>query len=390
MQSDVSAADHGPHTLRIWRGTVVGTFGRDVFVELGPRMQGVIGLGHFDKPPAEGEQFDFTLRGQEDGLWALARSEEQPLVSWDDMEAGSLVQARVTGRNPGGLELKIGPLHAFMPRSQCGLPRGTDPKVLVGKTLACQVIEVDSERQRVLVSRRRLLERERIDERQRSVHALQIGQVVRGRVTRLEAYGAFVAFGPGLEGLVHVSNLSLDPVEHPAQVLRVGEPVEAKVLAIRGEGRRIGLGLRQMHDSPWKGLIDRLPAGSIVEGQVARTTEFGAFVHVARGVEGLLPAGECGLGTQRRVGDVLRAGERIAVRVVALDPARERMTLSRLHSDGARIQPEEADGVSELRERIAGGQPPAPGTNLGALLARAMRHGGQGGPARRPAGPERF
>lgn len=372
-RSDREASEHGPHTLKVWRGTVVGVFGRDVFVELGPRMQGVIDVGRFDAPPGEGEQFDFTLRGQEDGLWALARSDERPLISWDRMEAGSLVQARVTGENPGGLELKIGPLHAFMPRSQCGLPRGTSPRVLVGKTLACEVIEVDSERQRVLLSRRALIERERLDERKREVHQLVVGQIVRGRVTRLEPYGAFVGFGDGLEGLVHVSNLSLEPVGHPGEVLRVGQSVEVKVLSVRAEGRRIGLGLRQMHESPWKRAADSHPPGAIVEGLVTRTTDFGAFVHVERGIEALLPASECALGPERRLRDHLRPGERITVRVLDLDVERERMTLSLLHADRRRIARDEAAGIEALRERRATGTDGQAATSLGPLLDRALR-----------------
>jgi small subunit ribosomal protein S1 len=371
-RSDREAAEHGPHTLKVWRGTVVGTFGRDVFVELGPRMQGVISVDRFDAPPSEGEQFDFTLRGQEDGLWALSRSDERPLVSWDRMEAGSLVQARVTGENPGGLDLKIGPLHAFMPRSQCGLSRGAQPRALVGKTLACEVIEVDRERQRVLVSRRALLERERVDERRREVHQLVVGQVVRGRVTRLEPYGAFVSFGAGLEGLVHVSNLSLDPVGHPREVLRVGQSIEVKVLSVRAEGRRIGLGLRQMQEGPWKRAAESYPPGAIVEGLVTRTTDFGAFVHVERGIEALLPASECGLSPQRRLRDALAPGELITVRVLDLDVERERMTLSLLHADRRRIARDEAAGIEELRERRATGTEGRAATPLGPLLARAM------------------
>lgn len=375
--------EHGPHTLRVWRGTVVGRFGRDVFVELGPRMQGVIGVDHFDQPPVEGEAFDFTLRGQEDGLWVLARSEERPLVSWDRMESGSLVHARVTGENPGGLELKIGPLHAFMPRSQCGVPRGARLRELVGKTLPCEVIEVDSQRQRVLVSRRALIERERVDERKREVHQLVPGQVVRGRVTRIESYGAFVGFGNGLEGLVHVSNLSLDPVGHPSEVLRVGQSVEVKVLTVRAEGRKIGLGLRQMHESPWKHVEESHPPGAIVEGLVTRTTDFGAFVHVERGVEGLLPASECALPPERRLRDHLVPGERITVRVIDLDVERERMTLSLLHAGGKRIARDEAAGIDALRERRAAGAEGRAATALGPLLERAL-----GRP--RPPGPHRL
>jgi len=378
--------DHGPHTLKVWRGSVVGVWGDDVFVEFGPRMQGVISRRAFEAPPREGESFDFTLRGQEDGLWALARVDERPLASWDAMEVGSLVQARVTGRNDGGLELKIGPLHAFMPRSQTGLPRGTDPKVLVGKTLACEVVEVDAERQRVLVSRKVLLERERADERQRDVHALEVGQIVRGRVARIEEYGAFVAFGAGLEGLVHVSNLSYDPVRHPADVLRVGQPVEAKVLAVRREGRRIALGLKQMGPSPWRGLEQRVEVGDLVEGQVTRAAEMGVFVAIERGVEGLLHESQSGLGFGQRLADAVRVGQTLAVRVVSIHAERERLSLSLKHESGARIRADEAAGMKELRERRLAGGLRAAATNLGQLLQRALQHGGA---TPRPASPER-
>jgi small subunit ribosomal protein S1 len=359
--------EHGSHTLRVWRGTVVGCYGDDVFVELTPRMQGVISARHFDPPAREGEQYDFTLRGQEDGLWALARVEELPLVSWDRMEAGSILRARVIGLNHGGLELKIGQLHAFMPRSHCGLPRGADLRGLLGQELACQVTEVDRERQRVLVSRKLLLERERADERQRAVHGLRPGQVVRGRVTRLEPYGAFVAFGAGLEGLIHVSNLSHDPVAHPSELLRLGESVECRVLTIRREGKRIGLGLKQMQESPWKHFALHHGPGELIEGIVTRQADFGVFVAVERGIQGLLPNSESGLPPPTPARAALRPGQALAVRIVAIDAERERLTLSRLHPGGAQIRPEEAAGLRHLEETRA-----APAWT-GSTLAGALR-----------------
>ena len=393
-RADNAAAerDHGEHTLEVWTGTVVGVFGDDVFVELGPRKQGVISARQFDATPVEGETYEFTLRGQEQGLWALSRVEAMPLLSWDEMEVGSLVEARVTGQNHGGLELKIGALHAFMPRSQTGLARGADLRGLVGKRLPCQVTEVDRARQRVTVSRKALLERERHSQHHRAVHGLRQGQVVRGRVTRIEDYGAFVSFGKGaatMEGLVHVSNLSLDPVEHPGEVVSKGEWVEAKVLSIRREGKRIGLGLKQMQESPWKGLERGHYEGEVVEGVVTRAAEFGVFVRVERGVEGLLPNAEAGLGPHRPARDAFRPGPVVAVRIVSFDAERERMSLSRLHRSGAVVQPEEAAGLAALRaaraeeprgtedDEAASRRPqpriPQPGsTNLGALLDRAL------------------
>jgi ribosomal protein S1 len=340
---------------------------------------------HFEAPPREGQRFDFTLGGQEDGLWALSRVEELPLFSWDQMEVGALVQARVTGHNHGGLELKVGDLHAFMPRSQTGLARGADLRGLLGKRLPCQVTEVDRGRQRVTVSRKLLLERERRGEHHRAIHGLRPGQVVRGQVTRIEDYGAFVGFGRGataMEGLIHVSNLSLDPVAHPSEVVKKGEWVEARVLSIRREGKRIALGLKQMQESPWKLLEKSRYEGQLVEGTVTRAAEFGVFVRVERGVEGLLPNAEAGLGPDRPARDAYRPGQPVTVRIVSFDAERERMTLSRLHPSGAVVRPEEAAGIEALRAREAAREAPAQdgggpftrasGTNLGRLLERAL------------------
>jgi len=240
------AKDHGSHTLRVWRGVVVGLFGDDVFVELGQRMQGVISRRQFADSPEIGDAFEFTLRGQEEGLWALALSEARPIATWESMEPGSLVHARVVRAAPGGLELKVGPLHAFMPKSHTGVARDEKPDVLVGKTLAGEVIEVDRERQRVLVSRKLVVQRERASEHQRAVGALKAGSLVQGRVTRIEAYGIFVAFGHGMEGFVHVSNLAHDRVEHPRELVKEGDVLDLCVLYVKKGGKRIGLGLKQM------------------------------------------------------------------------------------------------------------------------------------------------
>ncbi len=377
-------AEHGEHTLRIWDGVIAGVSGDDVFVELGPRLQGVLSVRRFEAPPRPGEVYRFTVLGQEEGLWALARVEEGLLASWRDIEVGSWVSARVTGKNPGGLELKIGALHAFMPKSESGLARGESTALLVGKELSCEVIEVDPTRQRVLVSRKRVLQKGSKDRRSHEVGALRVGQVVHGRVSRIEPYGAFVRFGQGLEGLVHVTNLSVERVRHPSEVLSVGDTVEAKVLTIRQEGKRIGLGIKQMSEPPWKAFARVGYPDQILEGRVTRLAAFGAFVSVAEGVEGLLHDSESLAGRDRRLRDLLREGQTIVVRIVELDPDAERMSLSQRHRDGAPLQPEDLIAREELA-RLAdeGGASPA-STRLGALLDRALRERGGGRAAEIP------
>lgn len=372
--SDPHERDHGLHTLKVWRGTVVGIFGDDVFVELGPRMQGVISKRKFESPPAIGDEFDFTLRGLEEGLWSLSLSEvlEKSLVTWEHLEVGSLVQARLVREAPGGLEAKIGPLHAFLPKSHSGLPREAKLDVLVGKNLTCEVIEVDRERARVTVSRRLVVQKERESERQRQVDQLKVGELVQGRVVRIEDYGAFVAFGKGLEGLVHVSNLCHERVAHPSEIVQMGQVLDLKILHVKHGGKRIALGLKQVGESPWRDVERTLFAGALVEGVVTRVLEFGAFVVLKPGVEGLVPLSETGHGPERALAAWLRPGTRVSARVLALDVARERLSLSLLHQNGQRIAPEEASLRATFDAIVRDGQGAEPRRRLGDVLKRAF------------------
>lgn len=365
-----SLKDHGPHTLKVWKGAVVGVYGDDVFVELAQRMQGVISRREFERAPRVGDVFEFTLRGREDGLWVVSRREQQSISTWEDMEVRSLVHARVVGANPDGVELKIGPLHAFMPKSHTGLAREQSPGLLVGRTLVCEVIEVDREKQRVLVSRKLVLQRERASEHQREVGALAPGQVVHGRVSRIEPYGAFVSFGHGLEGFVHVSNLAYERVEHPSLVVRLGQAVAAKVLAIREGGKRIALGLKQMSTSPWSRL--ELEPGRIVTGTVKRVLVFGAFIAIVPGIEGLLHNSQADLRGRKDLRPLLAPGERVSVRVVEVDGERERMSLSLLHADGRPIERDEAENLADAERRFAAEESVRHGESLRPLLDQAL------------------
>lgn len=364
---------HGSHTLRVWSGTVVALFGNDVFVELGPRMQGVISIDHFTVRPAVDSVHDFTLRGLEEGLWSLSLSTEKTLTTWKQMEIGCLVQARCVRVAPGGLEVKIGDLHGFMPKSHTGLARDQRPDPLVGKHMTVEVIEIDSERQRVTVSRKLVVQRERLNDHQREVDRLKIGQVVQGRVTRIEDYGAFVAIGHGLEGLVHVSNMSHERVANAESIVKIGDTLDLKVLHIRRGGKRIGLGMKQMHESPWADFERTASVGQVVAGTVTRVLDFGAFVAIRPGIEGLVPASESGVGPTQRLRSVLQAGQKVSARILTIDPERERLALSFLHGSGLRIQPDEAENAASFegisrslgKDRLE--------SKLGDELGRALR-----------------
>jgi ribosomal protein S1 len=368
------AREHGSHTLKVYSGTVVGLHGNDVFVELGARMQGVIARDHFDPTPQVGEVYEFTLRGQEDGLWALARREEEALSTWENLEVGSWVQARAVRAAFGGMEMKIGPLHGFLPKSHTGLARDERVETLVGKHFTCEVIEIETQRQRVVLSRKFVLQREREHPHQKEIGSLRVGEVVHGHVTRIEEYGVFVAFGHGLEGMVHVSNLAYARAQTLTPALLPGQLVEARVLAIRGGGRRIALGIKQMHQSPWQNLESRLAPGDLVEARVTRVREFGAFVALECGVEGLLPQSECELPAQSGIFSALHEGDLLSLRVLDLDVAHERIRFSLRHKNGGRIADYEA--ASRAMIQRAAPAPTLLGCSLREKLAEALRRSG--------------
>ncbi|MDA1266669.1 MAG: S1 RNA-binding domain-containing protein [Planctomycetota bacterium] len=360
---------HGHHTLKVQRGIVVGVHGDDVFVQLGPRAQGVISKRKFATVPREGDEFEFTLRGREESLWALDLVDEPTLPTWEDMEPGCLVAARVMRANDGGLQLKIGRLHAFLPKSQTGLPRGKKHTALVGKSFTVEVLEVDPEHQRVIVSRKTVLKRER--DEQKGLGHFAAGQVVHGRVSRIEEYGVFVSLGRGREGLVHISNLAHDPPSRPEDLVALGDAIETKVLHVKNGGRRIGLGVKQLSEDPWRAVERENYEGQLVSVKVMRLTAFGAFCKLRPGVEGLLPNSESGDG-RRGARGAMREGQELTVRIAGFEPRTERLTFSMMHAAGAPITADEAVAAGELSAHIERSTSGPLAQNLGALLRRAM------------------
>lgn len=357
-------------------GTIVGVDHQDVIVELGPRIQGVISVNEFDEPPKIGETFRFTMVGREDGLWLLSRSEALVMDALDNLHVGSLVKAKVTGQNTGGLELRVSGLAGFMPASHVSTERIEDLSGFIGQHLTVEVLELDPGRKRLLLSHRNVMKREQALAREETVRGMTPGMVVRGKVTRIESFGAFVNIGDGVEGLVHVSNLSLKRVDDPNDVLEVGQEVEAKVLDIKDGGQRIGLGIKQMQPDPWEHVATRLQPDTIVEAKVTRLMEFGAFMEIEPGLEGLLHISQMGTGNQqggrRRGAGGLEIGQELSVRVQEVDSFARRISLSRLDSRGALLGSEEAADVGEIDAVLRDGQSRNLGTNLGNLFKKAM------------------
>lgn len=366
----------GAHTLEVVEGTVVGVYGDDVFVELGPRKEGVISRRAFSAPPSVGERHSFTLRGREDSLWVLNLIEERTLEQWEELEEGSLVTARVIRSTHDGYQLKIGPLHAYMPFSESGVRRAKERPRLLGRSVVVEVKAVDADKQRAVVSRKAVL---RMEREGRDPHRVVPGQTVQGRVTRIESYGVFLRFGRGREGLCHVSNMSVDRLDHPADMVAVGDVLEARVLHVRAGGKRIGLGLKQLHEDPWARVERENWEGQVVPVAIVRVGSFGAVARLLPGVEGVLPVSECG-GASQHAG--LRPGDRRSLRILELDPDARRIAFSLQHVDGRLVAEDEAETLAHFEEFVRAAAPPGatkgepapPGaaTNVGDLLRRAL------------------
>ncbi|MCP5022030.1 MAG: S1 RNA-binding domain-containing protein [bacterium] len=362
----------GKGGARLYEGVVVGVSGDDVIVELGPQMQGACALSEFETKPEPGDKHRFVLHGQEDGLWIVSMRAAQELAAWEDLEVGSLVKARVTGQNQGGLTLKIGKNEAFMPSSQVSTDRDEEISSHIGATLTAEVLEIDRSRNRVLLSRRRVQEAEQMEAMKDAAGSLVPGTVVTGKVTRIESFGAFVKLNGGIEGLLHVSNISRQRVENVSEVLAVGQELQVKILEIKDGGRRIGLGVKQLEPDPWDDVQHKYREDSVVTGKVTRIADFGAFIELEPGLEGLLHVSQLGRERIKNVGAVLSMGEEVSVRISAIEPGSKRISLSRLDSRGAVIGSEDSVDCSVIDEALAKPSQGALGTSLGDLFKKAM------------------
>ena len=260
-----------------------------------------------------------------------------------------------------------------MPLSQVSLDRDLEPSTLIGQTLTCEVIEVDRSRKRCVVSRRKVEEGERLEALQQSLGKLHPGLVLTGKVTRIEGFGAFVDVGNGLEGLVHVSNMSRTRVEDPNELLKKGQEVQVKVLEIKDGGKRIGLGMKQLEPDPWDEAEGRLQVDSVVTGKVTRLMDFGAFLELEPGLEGLLHVSRMGRERVRRPGDLVKVGDELSVRIESIDPGARRISLTRLDPRGAVIGSDEAVDSSVIEDALAKPTDSGLSTNLGALFKKALK-----------------
>ena len=334
LYGDLSNKDRRPQTSAVAggkKGKVLSIHGTDVFVQVpGGRSGGVIPLSQFpDGPPAIGTEFDIHIERYDEanGLLILSRRGAAVHADWSSVAEGMVVEARVTGTNKGGLEVEINGIRGFMPISQIDLYRVEIMDPYVNQRLTCLVTDVDKEDRNLVVSRRALLEKEREENREKLWQELAEGQVRTGVVRSIREFGAFVDLG-GMDGLLHVSEMSWNRVQDPNQIVQLGQTVKLVVLKIDREKRKLSLGLKQLTASPWDNAGTNYIPNTVVKGTVTRLMDFGAFVELEPGIEGLIHISELAPQRVRRVADVVQIGMEVRVMVLRVDTSQRKISLS--------------------------------------------------------------
>ncbi len=344
------------------KGRVVAIQGDDIFMDLGGRSEGVLPAAQFAEEPLPevGQIVEVTIEGydQADGLLVLSRQGAVMAAAWETIEEGQVVEGRVTGENKGGLEMDIQGIRAFMPISQIEMFRVETQKEYVNQRLRCQVTEVDRAEKNVIVSRRALLEVEAEEKREEMFNSLVEGKTVTGVVRSIMPYGAFVDIG-GADGLLHVRDMSHARVEDPHEVVKEGQKLEVMILKIDREARKIGLGLKQVMPDPWTSAETKWPVNEVVAGRVTRLADFGAFLELTPGVEGLIPISEMSFAKRiKHPSEVCNVGDVVKVRVMNVDTEKKRISLSikRVGDDpwtGASVRWAEGTVTTGVVSRIA-------------------------------------
>ena len=324
-----SADAQGEHGRK--KGKVLSVHGPDVFIEIpGGRGQGVLAMENFpDGPPKPGTEVEVNIEGYDgaNGLLLLSCKGSAIVADWSSVTEGMVVEARVLETNKGGLSVDVNGIRGFMPMGQIDRFRTENAEQFVGQKLLCIVTDVDKEARSLIVSRRALQEKEREEQKKKLWEELAEGQVRSGVIGNVRDFGAFVDLG-GVDGLLHVSEISWQRVPDATKVLQAGQMVKVVILKIDREKQKLSLGLKQLEASPWDNIQDKYSGGRTVKGTVTKIMDFGAFVELEPGVEGLIHISELARNKVWRVADVVKAGQEVEVKVLSVDPEAKRISLS--------------------------------------------------------------
>ena len=345
-----------PQAGEIRTGVIASISSSQILVSIGAKSEGVVSGRELDQLSAEerdalqvGQEVHVYVVNPEDanGNVVLSWKRAQEQLSWENVEkllsSEDVIESKIIGFNKGGLIAGVEGLRGFVPSSQISAMRrsqstGETPEQrwqkMIGQPITVRVIEVDRERRRLILSERAASTESRQSIKERVIEELEEGKVYTGRVTSLANFGAFININ-GADGLVHLSELSWDHIEHPREVLEVGQEVKVKVINVDRDKKRIGLSVRALQSDPWKSRVEKYSVGQLVEGVITRLTKFGAFARLEGDIEGLIHISEIAEHRIEHPKEVLKEGEVKSLRVIRIDPEQHRIGLSLRKVDSA-------------------------------------------------------
>jgi small subunit ribosomal protein S1 len=345
-----------PQAGEIREGMIASISQGQILVSIGAKSEGIISgreLEVIDDEEREsfevGQEIPVFIVSPEDanGNVVLSYKRAQEQMAWsaveEQMESDAIIESKVIGYNKGGLIVGVHGLRGFVPASQISALRrsqavGETPEQrwarMIGEPISVRIIEVDKSRRRLICSERAAGSESRQSIKERVIDELEEGKVYTGRVTSLADFGAFVNIN-GADGLVHLSELSWERIQHPSEILEVGQEVKVKVINVDREKKRIGLSLRALSEDPWRSQIEKFSVGQLVEGVVTRLTKFGAFARLEGDVEGLIHISEISETRIEHPKEALKEGETVALRIIRIDPEQHRIGLSLRKVDSA-------------------------------------------------------
>ncbi len=340
---EASASTAHEHELggegQIVTGVVVRINRDFVIVDIGGKSEGVLNKdefidaqGQFNVKPGDKVDVFIEARESDDGLISLSKEKADKMKVWDEIssacERDEIIEGTISQRVKGGLSVTIrGGVKAFLPGSQVDLRPIRNLDKLIGQTFEFKVIKFNKKRGNIVLSRRVLLERERDNLKEKTLENLEEGMVLQGTIKNLTEYGAFVDLG-GIDGLLHITDMSWGRVNHPSEVFAVGDEVTVKVLKYNPETERVSLGMKQTQEDPWSHAAEAYPVGKLVEGKVMSLTDYGAFVELEPGVEGLIHVSEMSWTKKvKHPSKMLEIGQEVACQVLEVDSASKRISL---------------------------------------------------------------
>ncbi len=327
-------SDADPKTGDLIKGRIANIGSEDVLIDFGTKTLGVMPKLEMSIDPDElynvGDSIEVLVVGVDEvgGLLKVSRKEAKQASILKNMHVGLVVDGKVTGMNKGGLEVDVEGLRAFIPASQVDIHFVKDISDLIGQEIRAEVSKFDLADKNIVLSRRKVLQREAEENKEKALDELKVGQTCRGKVKNLAEYGAFVDIG-GVDGLLHISDMSWGRVNKPEDVVQVGDEIEVKIIKVNKEKKKISLSLKQATPNPWTNAAEKYSVGTRVSGRVVRIQNFGAFVELEPGLDALLPVSELSWTQRVRTpSDVVKEGDVIEVSVIACEADKQRISLS--------------------------------------------------------------